>query len=177
MQCKEHIEQELPRRVLLFASIDQETAGGVASSILTFEMEDHNTPILFYINSEGGGVYDTLALYDIMRLIKAPISTFGIGKVMSAALLLLAAGNPGQRYASKYTTFLLHDVSSYLAGDKFSLATEIEEIKRISNLLISALAENSKLTEQKIRALIKDKRDFYFDANDAIKFGFIDGVF
>ena len=121
------------------------------------EAEEVIQPIEMVISTNGGNADDMFAIYDVMRIIReeVEIETLGIGKVMSAGVLLLAAGTKGPMH---------------------QLDNEMKEIKVIQELHIKALCEETNLTEKQLRALLKKKVNIYLTAEEAVKYGIADMI-
>lgn len=143
-------------------------------------MELHQEPIDFILKTEGGSVNDMFAVYDVMRLIQedCPILTFGIGQVMSAGVLLLAAGNKGGRRAGSNTRLMLHSIVSGQYGHIHDHENQIKEALWYQDRYVSTLTHltNGKLSEKKLKSIFKDKLDYHFDAYEAKRLGIIDYV-
>jgi len=136
------------------------------------------TPMDFLVSTEGGSVQDMFAVYDCMRDIKkdCDIRTFGIGKVMSAGVLLLAAGTNGSRRVGKSCRLMLHAPSGGQFGSLKELEVDIREVKWYQDQFVKALAQESNLSERKIRGIFRKKTDTYFDAEQAVEWGIADEV-
>ena len=135
-------------------------------------------PIEFYISTWGGDALGMFAIYDLMRMIReqCPIYTFAIGKVMSAGVLLLAAGTKGERRIGKNTRIMLHSVRGSHMGAIHSLENEMAETRWIQDQHIDALVEETKLTKRKLNTMLNKKVDVYLSAEDAIKLGIADVI-
>lgn len=133
-------------------------------------------PFDFYISTYGGSALDMFGLYDVMRKIKQtmPIRTIGIGKVMSAGTLLLAAGTKGERRIGKYCRVMIHGVISGQHGHLADIENEFDEAKMTQKMYIKALAEETNMTEKYIRNLIKKKSNVYISAEEAVDLGLAD---
>lgn len=140
------------------------------------EMEVVTEPIEFIISTPGGSADDMFALYDMMRVTreKCDIITFGLGKVMSAGVLLLAAGTKGQRKIGKNCRVMIHSVVGGNAGSFHSLQNEMEEIKYIQTAYLKALADETKMTYNQLRKMIDKKVNVYLSAEQAIELGIAD---
>ena len=118
------------------------------------------------------------AIYDTMRYIRetVDIETFGLGKVMSAGTLLLAAGTKGKRRIGKHCRVMIHSVIGGSVGPMHQLDNEMKEVKSIQESYIRAICEETNLTERKLRALLKKKMNIYLTAEEAVEYGFADIV-
>ena len=135
----------------------------------------------FYISTNGGSSDEMFGIYDVMRHIKesslTELSTYGLGKVMPAGVLLLAAGTKGKRKVGKHCRIMMHSVIGGVTGSMQSLNTEYSEIKHIQDMYISALALETNMTEQGIRKMFKKNTNIYLTAEEAVKLGIADEVF
>ena len=135
-------------------------------------------PIEFLVSTEGGSVTDMFALYDCLRDVRkdCEIISFGIGKVMSAGVLLLAGGTKGKRKVGRNCRLMLHAISGGHFGSLKELETDIKEVKWYQSRYVKTLAEETNLTEKKIRAIFRKKTDTYFDAEQAVEWGIADEI-
>ena len=140
------------------------------------EMETVTEPIEFIISTPGGSAAAMFALYDMMRVTrdKCDIVTFGLGEVMSAGVLLLAAGTKGQRKIGKNCRVMIHSVVGGNAGSFHSLQNEMEEIKYIQTAYLKALADETNTTYNELRKMIDRKVNVYLSAEQAVKLGIAD---
>lgn len=127
--------------------------------------------IKLYLSTYGGSVYDGLGLYDIIKASKTPVDVYCNGKIMSMGIIvMLAAAN---RYAYKNTTFMIHEVSSGSIGKLDEMEESVEEAKRLNNILFSIITENTKIERTKLHEIKKLKKDWYFNAKEALKLGLV----
>jgi ATP-dependent Clp protease protease subunit len=143
------------------------------------EMKEVIMPIDMVISTPGGNADDMFAIYDTMRSIReeVPIRTRGIGKVMSAGVVLLAAGTKGERSIGKNCRIMLHSVIGGHVGPMHQLDNEMEEIRNIQDQYISVLAEETKMTRRYLRNLMKKKVNVYLSATEAVELGIADKIF
>src|SRR3990167_4296278 len=134
------------------------------------------TPIKFIISTNGGSVIDTFAVYDAMRdvMLDCEIHTFGIGKIMSAGVLLLAAGTKGKRKIGKNCRLMMHQITSGTCGHLDDHENNYKETQWLQERYVDELCKLTKMTKRKISNILKKKLDFYFDAEDAVKLGIAD---
>ena len=163
------------RIVFLGGPIVDPIANAVIAQLLFLESEDEKKDIKLYVNSPGGSVPATLAIYDTMQYVKPDVSTMCVGMAASGAALLLAAGAKGKRFALPNAEVLIHQV---MAGGIEGQATEIEisakHILRLKDRLNQIL---SKHTGKPLAQVEKDTdRDFYMNADEAKKYGIIDEI-
>ena len=133
-------------------------------------------PIEFIVSTHGGSATEMFALYDSMRSIReeCPIHTFGLGKVMSAGVLLLAAGSRGERRIGANCSVMIHGVVSGQQGYLADIENEFEEAKFTQELYVKALAAETDMTVKYIKNLLKRKTNVYLSAKDAVELGIAD---
>jgi len=133
-------------------------------------------PVEFIVSTEGGDATDMFAIYDAIRHIRdgMDIETFGLGKVMSAGVLLLAAGTKGKRKIGKYCRVMLHGVASASAGNISNLKTEMTEIKKMQEMYIDALVTETNLTKSQLKRMMNKNVNVYLSAEEAVKYGIAD---
>jgi len=163
------------RRVFL-GDIDEDTIDYCVKGMYLMETNDSKKPIELFISSYGGSIYDALALYDIMGTISCPIHTFAYGKCMSAAPLLLAAGEPGNRWVAPHTFFMHHDGASEMEGKTTHLEAEMKHLKDLDKCWTTLVAKISSKTFKWWDDRAKRSGDFYFSADEAIEYGLADHV-
>jgi ATP-dependent Clp protease protease subunit len=105
-----------------------------------------------------------------------PIHTIGIGKVMSAGTLLLAAGTKGERRIGRFCRVMIHGVISGQHGHLADIENEFDEAKMTQSMYVQALAEETNMTEKYLRNLIKKKSNIYLSAQEAVDLGIADIV-
>ena len=145
------------------------------------DLADMKPNIDFYISTNGGSADEMFGIYDVMRFIKdggiSSITTCGIGKVMSAGVLLLAAGTKGKRRVGKHCRIMLHSVIGGSTGPMHQLENEFAEVKKIQDAYIKTLVEETNMTEKELRKLLKRKTNVYLSAEEAVEMGIADEVF
>jgi len=142
------------------------------------EMKEVIMPIDMVISTPGGNADDMFAIYDTMRSIRdeVPIKTRGIGKVMSAGVVLLAAGTKGERSIGKNCRIMVHSVIGGHVGPMHQLDNEMEEIRNIQTQYINILARETNMTERYLRNLMKKKVNVYLSAQEAVDLGIADEI-
>ena len=145
------------------------------------ELVEFIPPVEMLISTPGGSADDMFAIYDIMRKIKndgiTTLTTYGIGKVMSAGVLLLASGTKGKRMIGKNCRVMIHSVIAGTAGPMHQLENEFAEVKKIQDNYIQALVAETNMTEKEFRKLLKRKTNIYLSAEEAIELGIADEIF
>lgn len=166
---------DLDNRRVFVGDIDSDTVSKIVKGLYLMETEDDTEPCEMFISSYGGSVYEALALYDIMNTIKIPIHTFGYGKVMSAAPLLLAAGEPGQRWVSPHAAFMYHEAADEISGKFRDMTAALKQGQWLDDTWIKLIARHSSKDTRFWKGL-NGKPDFYFGAEEAIEYGIADSI-
>ena len=165
----------LAQRVIHLNSVMDEGLMNTIMMKIQLLAKRSDEPITIYINTPGGTVYYGLALYDVCKSVRAPIRVVGQGIVASmGAFAIICCGEKGERYAHKNTTFMVHQVSTTSMGKLNDVEVDYEETKRIEQLTEGLMSRHSKLTKKQIKELVK--KDHYFNAETALKYGFIDKI-
>ena len=172
------------RLVSLYGDVDEEKCLEViqAMRILASMKEkdaEEKPEFEFLISTMGGSASDMFAIYDTMRMVKedCEVITRGVGKVMSAGVLLLAAGTKDKRLVGKNCRLMLHSVISGHIGELHNLENELEEVQWTQNQYIKALADETNMTEKYIKNLLNRKVNVYLTAEEAVEYGIADEVF
>ncbi|HDM32108.1 MAG TPA: ATP-dependent Clp endopeptidase proteolytic subunit ClpP [bacterium] len=163
------------RIIFLGGPITDPVANSIVAQLLFLESQDPKKDIKLYINSPGGLVSATLAIYDTMQYVKPDVATICIGMAASGAAVLLAAGAKGKRFALPNADIMLHQTHASGIGGQ---ATEVEiaarHIIELKNRINKILAKH---TGQPLEKIEKDTdRDFYLNAEEAKKYGLIDKI-
>jgi len=142
--------------------------------MLYLENQKRGQDINFYINSPGGAVDDTLALYDTMRFLSSPVSTYCLGRAYSGAAVLLTAGAKGKRYILPHAKVMIHQPYGGVTGQAEDIRIQAEQIIKAKAELNRIIATH---TGQSIENIHRDsERDKYFTAEEAVKYGLVDEV-
>jgi ATP-dependent Clp protease protease subunit len=162
------------RVVFLVGEINHVTASRVIMQMLYLQSVKKDADINFYINSPGGVVDDTLAMYDIMRFLTCDIATYCIGRAESGGAIVFAAGKKGKRYILPNAKVMIHQPFGGVYGQAADIEIQAEEILKTKDTLINILA---KCTGQSVDRIREDsERDRFFDAPGAVKYGLCDEV-
>jgi ATP-dependent Clp protease protease subunit len=162
------------RIIFLGTPINDEIANLIMAQLLHLEGEDPEKDISIYINSPGGSVTSTLAIYDTVEFIKPDVQTICMGQAASAAAVLLAAGTKSKRFALPHSRILIHQPSGGAEGQSVDIEIQAREIQRIRDLLDDILAAKTGQTKEKISS--DTDRDFIMTAAEAATYGIIDQV-
>ncbi len=162
------------RIIFLGGPIDDAVANTVIAQLLFLEFQDPKKDILIYINSPGGSVTGTMAMYDAMQWIKCDITTVCVGMAGSGAAVVLAGGAKGKRLALPNSEVLIHQVMGGAEGQATDIEISAKHILKVKQKLNKILAKH---TGQPIAQIEKDSdRDFYMTAHEAKDYGIIDEI-
>ena len=163
------------RVVFLIGEINHVSAARVIMQMLYLENQKKGQEINFYINSPGGSVDDTLAIYDTMSFISSEVSTYCIGRAYSGGAVLLASGHPGRRFILPHAQVMIHQPWGGVTGQTTDIQIQAEQIIKSKRVLNEILARHCK---QPVEQVEKDaERDKYFSAEEAKAYGLVDEVF
>ena len=183
------------RMINLHGEVDEEKAGDICFSMMALkemgkqemleDPEDSESEIItsfepfsFNISTYGGAALEMFSIYDVMRMIReeCEIHTFGLGKVMSAGVLLLAAGTKGKRKIGKNCRIMLHSVIGASHGAIHNLENEMEEIRVMQEQHVACLVEETDMTRRYLKKLLDRKLNVYLTAEEAVELGIADEV-
>ena len=172
------------RVVGLYGDIDERKARETLSGLLVLHHSGKSgeegsevwEPMEMIISTYGGSADDMFALYDVMRVIQkdCEIHTFGLGKVMSAGVLLLAAGTKGKRKIGANCRVMIHSVIGGNHGSIHNLENEMEEIRNSQDTYMEALVRETSLTKRTLKKLLERKVNVYLSAAEAVEYGIAD---
>lgn len=162
------------RIIFLGTEIDDAAANIIIAQLLFLEANDPDKDIYIYINSPGGEVSSTIAIYDTIQYIKPDVSTICIGMAASGAALILASGAKGKRFVLPNSRIMVHQPLGGARGQVTDIEIQTRELKRIKDTLNKILTYH---TGQKLEKVVKDtERDFYMTAQESKEYGLVDEV-
>lgn len=149
-----------------------------AMNNLQIEYVQKHPDINIYLSSFGGNVYDMLSIYDMIRRIQHSyvVNLYCYGKVMSAATIIMLAVDKEHRFAALNTTFMIHTLSSLNFGKIKELEENVEETKRLHNIIWSIYKDNTTIPDDKLNDVYEKKQDWFFDSFDAKLNGLITDI-
>ena len=180
-------EKKTPRAINFCGDLNEESASATISAMI---YHNHNNdlvlvnqymavrPMQFYISTFGGNAADMFGIHDLMLSMRSstPIETVGLGKVMSAGVLLLASGAEGCRFIGKNTRVMIHSLRAGHAGAMHELETEYEETKWLQDQYIEALSSVTNMNKRMIKKMMERKTNVYINAKQAIEYGIADRI-
>ena len=162
------------RIIFINGVVEDGLASLVTAQLLFLEAKNPKKEISCYINSPGGVVTAGLAIYDTMQYIRPKVSTMCIGQAASMGSLLLAAGEPGQRFALPNARIMMHQPSGGARGQAVDIQIVAEEILAMRARLNRIYQKHTGRPLEEIESVVD--RDKYMTAEDAKKFGIVDQV-
>lgn len=162
------------RVVFLVGEINHVSASRVIMQMLYLQSVKRDTDINFYINSPGGVVDDTLAMYDIMRFLNCEVATYCIGRAESGGAIVFMAGTKGKRYILPNAKVMIHQPYGGVYGQAADIEIQAEEILKTKDTLIRIMAQHTGQPEERIRE--DSERDRFFDAKAAVAYGICDEI-
>ena len=162
------------RIILLQGEIHDGNANELVMKLLYLQSENRRKDIHFYINSPGGSVTATMAVYDTMQILSCPVATYCVGLAASGGAILLAGGSKGKRFVLPHARIMIHQPQGYVGGQVSDIEIQAEEILKARDELNLILAEH---TGQPIERIAKDTdRDFYMSPQQAKDYGVVDEI-
>ena len=162
------------RIIFLGTAIDAGVANAIVAQLLFLEKEDPDKDITIYVNSPGGSVTATLAMYDTMQYIKPDVSTVCIGIAASGGSIILMGGAKGKRYILPHSEVMIHQPLGGVEGQASDIHIHAQHIVQTKALLNKMIVKH---TGQKLAQVEKDTdRDYFMNAQEAVKYGCVDKV-
>ncbi len=162
------------RIVFLQGEIHTGNANELIMKLLYLQSENKKKDINFYLNSPGGDVVATLAIYDVMQIMSCPVATFCVGQAASGAAVLLAGGTKGKRFCLPHSRVMIHQPYGGVSGQVSDIEIQADEILRNRSVLDEVLAKH---TGQSVEKISKDTdRDFFLTAEQAKEYGLVDEI-
>lgn len=160
------------RIVFLQGEIHTGNANDLIMKLLYLQSENKKKDINFYLNSPGGDVIATLAIYDVMQIISCPVATYCVGQAASGGAVLLAGGTKGKRYCLPHSRVMIHQPHGGVSGQVSDIEIQADEILRNRSVLNEVLAKH---TGQDVSKIEQDTaRDFFLTAEQAKEYGLVD---
>ena len=171
------------RSIMFVGEVSEEKSADLISALLVLSQDipqgaERGEDIKLYISTYGGSAHEMFGIYDIMNWCKqfCDIHTIGMGKVMSAGTLILAAGSKGKRTVGKHCQVMIHSVNGGSIGELHSLENEMDQMKNLQDTYIQCLSNETNMTKRQIQRLINRKVNVYLSSEEAIEKGLADGV-
>jgi ATP-dependent Clp protease protease subunit len=164
------------RIIYLSGEVSETLITQIIAGMISLAIHDPTTPIKLIISTYGGSIDEMFALYDTMKYIPCPVHTVGMGKIMSAGVLLLAAGTPGSRMIGENARIMVHPCSGVSAGTFFQVKNDTDEHVRQQLQMEKLIARETKITDQKVKELMRVGYDVYLTPKQALEMGIVDQI-
>lgn len=162
------------RVVFLGTPINDDVANSVIAQLLFLEKQDQKKDIILYVNSPGGQVTSTLAMYDTMQYVGPDISTVCLGMAASGGAVILMGGAKGKRFALPHAEIMIHQPLGGTEGQATDIAIHAEHIINTKNLLNELIAKHSGKPLDQVKT--DTERDKFMSAKEALEYGLIDRI-
>lgn len=162
------------RIVFLGTPINDQVANVIVAQLLFLARDDPEREVQMYINSPGGHIHAGMAIYDTMQMISAPVHTYAVGMTASMGTVLLAAGEPENRFALPNATIHVHQPMGGAQGQATDIEIHAKEILRLRDRLNNILVKHTGQSRERIEQ--DTERDFFMDAEAAAEYGLVDHV-
>ena len=162
------------RVIFLQGEIYDGNANELVMKLLYLQSENRRKDIHFYINSPGGSVSATLAIYDTMQMISCPVATYCVGLAASGGAVLLAGGEKNKRFALAHAKVMIHQPHGGVGGQVSDIEIQANEILRTRMALNEILAQHTGKTVDEIAKACD--RDYYMTSEEAKAFGIVDDI-
>lgn len=158
----------------LTGEINEENVNECVKWIVFENLDAKEKVLTLYVNSSGGDLYQAFALIDIMRNSKHVVRTVGIGSVMSAAFLIFASGDHGERHIAANTGIMCHQFSGGTDAKFHDLKAEMKENEMLNKKMVDILKNATGLAPSRIKTKLLPASDVYLTAQEAIELGIAD---
>ena len=172
MTLEERLAEE--RIVFLWGEITPGNGGALIMRLLELQAKGGDRDIHLYINSPGGSVDDTLAVYDTIQFLECNVATYCVGQAASGAAIILAAGAKGKRFALPHSKIMIHQPWGGVTGQASDIQIQAEEILKAKRLLNEILAGHTGKTVEQIEQ--ETERDRYLTPAEAMEYGIVDEI-
>jgi len=162
------------RIIFMIGEINYGLAATVIMKMLYLDNQKRGSEISLYINSPGGSVDDTMAIYDTMQFIGSPVATYCIGIAASGGAVVLSAGTKGRRHALPHAKIMIHQPWGGVTGQASDIKIQAEEILKSKKVISEILSKHTGQPVEKITS--ETERDRYLTAEEAKTYGLIDEV-
>ena len=173
----EEQEEKTVAMIKLYGPVSEEKSEETIEHMLKYTYTGGDL-IQFIISTHGGLVSEMFSVYDIMRLCRedCTIATLGIGKVMSAGVLLLAAGTKGSRQIGENCQIMIHGLKAEQGGYLPAMENDLENLNQLQERYIKVLSKETNMSKRYIKKLFNRKLDVYLTAEEAVEFGIADEI-
>ncbi|MDD3412572.1 MAG: ATP-dependent Clp protease proteolytic subunit [Lachnospiraceae bacterium] len=162
----------LSRTVFFDHEINEESATQLRATLVSLSAESKELPIRLMLGSPGGGLYESLAIYDTIKMIPNEVVAICSGKVMSGGILILLGCD--KRYSTPNTTFMIHHGHTTMTGNVLELEEQVKEVKALNQKMLDTIVKTTKITRDQLDQFLV--KDHYLNAEEAKKCGLVSEV-
>lgn len=162
------------RVVFLGTAINDDVANSIIAQFLFLEKENAKKDIILYVNSPGGQVTSTMAMYDTMQYVQPDISTVCLGMAASGGAIILMGGAKGKRFALEHSEIMIHQPLGGTEGQATDIAIHADHIIQTKKILNTMIAKHTGKSLEQVTA--DTERDKFLSAEEALKYGLIDRI-
>lgn len=164
------------RIIYLSGAVEEHLISQVIAGLISLANHDPKAPITLVISTYGGSIDEMFSLYDTIKYLPCPVQTVGLGKIMSAGVLLMAAGEKGKRLIGENARIMIHPTSGVSGGNVYQVLAETAEHERQQKQMETLLKRESNMSDADIQRFMKAGYDFYVLPDEAIKLGLVDKI-
>lgn len=164
------------RIIYLSGEVNEHSIAQAIAGIVVMTNHDPRSPITLMVSTYGGSVDEMFSLYDVIKHVSCPIHTVGLGKIMSAGVLILASGKKGRRMIGQSARVMIHPISLGNTGTIFQMKNDLHESERQQKLMENMLLSETNITRTQLTEIMKSGCDRYFTAQEALKLGIVDAI-
>ena len=162
------------RIIFMDGVINDAVANVIVMKLLYLQSESRGQDIHLYVNSPGGSVTSTMAIYDTMQFIECEVATYCVGLAASGGAILVAGGQKGKRFALKHSKMMIHQPHGEVGGQVSDIEIQAKDILDTKQVLNELLAGH---TGQPVETITRDtERDRYMTALEAKEYGLVDDI-
>jgi len=163
------------RTVILHGEVNEQSISHVITQLICLANQNHE-PIYLVLSTYGGAADEMMSLYDVIKFLPCEIRTIALGKVMSAGILLLAAGEKGHRLIGRSARLMIHPAAGAIQGNVYELVAEVNEMKRVQDLMVTSLKRETKMSDKDLKAIMQVGHDYYLTPEQAVRLGIVDKI-
>ncbi len=160
----------------LVGEIDEDNVNECIKWIVYENLDSKSKVLTLYINSTGGDLYSAFALIDIINTSTHPVRTIAVGAAMSAAFLIFASGDKGERYCGKNTSLMCHQFSDSTEGKYHDIKATMKDNELSNQRMVDILKNATGLAPSVIKKKLLPASDVYLTPDEAVELGIADNI-
>lgn len=160
----------------LVGDIEEENVSECIKWLVYENLDSRSKVLTLYINSTGGDLYSAFALIDIIKNSNHTVRTIAVGAAMSAAFLIFASGDKGERYCGKNTSLMCHQFSDSTEGKYHDIKATMKDNELSNQRMVDVLREATGLAPSVIKKKLLPASDVYLTPEEAVELGIADNI-